>query len=323
MMKSVHAFIWLAALLTGCIDDAPRDNPLDPSSSGFLKEGGLTGRIIIANQTNGIAGATVWNLTESIAVVTDSSGNFSFEKLSSGSQRFVVTKTNFTDDTFQTTIQSGATAQVVRELNGAPFVTFQQIQTRKIDYFSFSPRYFVDVSAAVNDPNGIADLDSVWFGVDTIRFPLSYSVSEKKFLATVEKGSFPTNTIEWLINKPLRIISKDIHGAYNLSEAFSISRIIENTAAPIRQDTTNTTPLFKWNPPVVNFNYTSTVTVYRAGTETVVWSNSGLISFFEELQFPADGTVSPLTPGNYFWTIAIVDDFGNYSRSRESYFVVK
>jgi hypothetical protein len=323
MMKIGPMLICFAVLLTGCVDDAPRDNPLDPDSSGFLKEGGLNGRIIIANQTTGIAGATVWNLTETISVVTDSSGNFSFGKLSTGTHRFVVTKTNFTNDTFQISIQSGATSQIVRGLNGAPVVIFQQILTRKIDYFSFSPRYFVDISAAVTDPNGIADLDSVWFGVDTIRFPLAYSVSEKNFLTAIDKGSFPTNTIEWLIGKPLHIISKDVHGAYSSSESFYISRMIENTGTPIKQDTTNSTPLFKWTPPVVNFNYTSTVTVYRAGTETIVWSSSGLISFFEELQFPTNGTVLPLTPGNYFWTITIVDDFGNYSRSRESYFVVK
>jgi hypothetical protein len=43
----------------------------------------------------------------------------------------------------------------------------------------------------------------------------------------------------------------------------------------------------------------------------------------EEFQFISDNNGQPLGAGNYVWTISVVDQFGNYSRSKESSFVVK
>ncbi|MFA6468279.1 MAG: carboxypeptidase-like regulatory domain-containing protein [Bacteroidota bacterium] len=322
-MRRTTTLLFLGILLTGCIDDAPHDNPLDPESAGYVNEGNLTGRIIIANQSEGVPGAFVWNSTEGIGTTTDTSGNFSFAKLSEGEHRCIVSAEKYANDTFIVTIRPKTTAQVVRGLNAAPVVTFQQILSRKIDYIDYSPRYFVDIVATVTDPNSIYDPDSAWFNVTTYSFPLTYSTLSKNFTVTLEKDSFPTNTIDWLVGKPLHIIAKDIHNSFSVSESFFVTRVIENSSVPVDQDTTSATPLFSWTPPNVNYEYTNTVTVYRAGTETVVWTYSGLIPFFEELQYPSNGSAPTLTKGNYFWTITLVDKFGNYSRSRESYFVVQ
>ncbi len=322
-MKIYLFLILLIVIATGCVNDAPHDNPLDPDSPSNTKTGSLSGRIIIANQSAGIAGAAIIHTSTALTVMTDSTGNFLFSSLPAGIHTFIVSKSNFVSDSFSIEIRSGAVSQITIGLNGAPVVSFKQILTRKIDFISFTPQYFVDVSASVTDPNGISDLDSVWFGVDTLRFPLSYSVGTKLFSATIEKRFFPTNTIDWLVGKKLHIVSRDKYGAVNISEAFFVSRVIENSAVPIDADTTSSTPLFRWKPPTVTFNYSSTVTVHHAGTELVAWTKSGIISFFEEVQYPTDGTVPPLSQGNYFWTVTMVDDFGNYSRSRESYFLVK
>ncbi|MFA6456951.1 MAG: carboxypeptidase-like regulatory domain-containing protein [Bacteroidota bacterium] len=320
-MKRTTILLFLGILLTGCVNDAPHDNPLDPESAAYVADGSLSGRIIIANQSSGVPGAFVWDSTEGIGTTTDTSGNFSFPEISEGEHRCFVTAQNYANDTFTVTIRPKTTTQIVRGLNAAPVVTFQQILTRKIDYIDFSPRYFVDIVATVTDPNSMYDPDSAWFNVSTYSFPLTYSTLSKNFTVTLEKDSFPTNSIDWLVGKPLHIIARDIHGTVDLSEAFFVTRVIENAATPIDQDTTDATPLFTWIPPNVNYEYTNTITVYRAGTETVVWSYTGLIPFFEELQYPV--TAPTLTKGNYFWTITLVDKFGNYSRSHESHFVVQ
>jgi len=309
--------------LSGCVGDAPRDNPLDPGSDRFVPVGSLSGRLIIKNTGTGVAGADIVHRTSGASVLSDSGGYFAVSGLSSGSHSFIAAKENYPNDTFTVVIPSGGSAQVTRELNSAPVVTSREILTHKIDYVEYFPRYYITVSATVTDPNGITDLNAVWFAVADYRFPMEYSPTAKNFSVTVEKDSFPTNSIEWLIGKPLSIVSMDAGGAVNVGEPFTVTRIIENAATPITQDTTTGTPLFKWKPPAVSFNYTSIITVYRRGTETTVWKYSGLISFFEELQYPTDGSVAPLPAGNYFWTISIVDDFGNTSRSQESYFTVK
>ncbi len=325
-MKFYVTISFIAIFISGCVNDAPHDNPLDPHSLGYSNLGDLTGQVIIASRSTGISGALVTENTLKLSVGTDSLGFFSFTGLLAGGHTFICSKENFTADTFHVTIQAGEKSQIVRGLNGAPNVASQKISTRKIDYVSFSPQYFVDVEADVSDPNTINDLDSVWFNVDSLLFPMTFSPTAKKFVATVYKSQFPTNTIQILTGKPLHIISRDQHFATNISEPFYISRVIENTSTPISPAGANTVRMdslfFKWIPPDVTFNYTTTITVYRTGTENVVWSHAGVISFFEELQYPTDGS-APLLSGNYFWTATVADDFGNYARSKESYFVVK
>lgn len=323
-MRTRYLYLISIVLIAGCIDDAPRDNPLDPDSPAYISSGSITGVIKIANQSTAIAGAAIADLDESIFVVTDTLGYFVFNHLASGRHTFVCSKENFTNDTFQVEILDRASTHVVRGLNGAPVALSQNILTRKIDYVSFSPKYFVDIVAEVNDPNSFLDLDSVWFSVvDTIFFPLKPVAGTNTFITTIYKNELPTNTIQWLVKKPLHIVSRDRQSAISISDPFFVSRIIENTSTPVfpSQNTLNTDSIyFRWTPPDITFNYTSTVTVYQAGTENVVVSYPGLISFYE--RYPTDGSFLHLDPGNYFWAISIVDDFGNYSRSKESYFTV-
>ncbi len=328
-MKIVTTFLFIALSFIGCIDDAPRDNPLDPLSPSFMKEGALSGMVVIANQTIPVTGAMVMALGDKISVTTDSSGKFNFGKLTSGTQLFLCTKQNYSNDTFQVTIQPGVTQTVIRGLNGAPIVTFQQILTRKIDQYFPSPQYFVDITATVSDPNGVADLDSVWFGVVGFKYPMTYSVATKNFHATIYKYDFPTNTIQWLVGKPLTIISKDVHNAFNISTPFYVTRVIENEATPIspspflKDTVTQDSLIFKWTPPDVTFDYTYTLTLSRVdgGTQTVRWFLENIISNNEQL--PYSGDPSLLTQGNYLWTLTVVDVFGNYARSKESSFVVR
>ncbi|MFA6542439.1 MAG: carboxypeptidase regulatory-like domain-containing protein [Bacteroidota bacterium] len=319
----------VTALVSGCVGDAPRDNPLDPLSSSYPHTGNVSGRVVLANQGTGIAGAVISEEALDISVTSDSLGYFSFSGLSSGNHRFVCSKMNFDPDTFDVSIISGEQSTVTCSLNSAPVVVSQNILSRKIDQYFPSPQYFVDVSAEVTDPNGIADLDSVWFNVDTLKFPMTYSVTSKNFLVSIYKNQFPTNTIQWLVGKALHIISKDRNAAVNISDPFYVSRVIENTASPIypssvNNDTTGSYPVFRWSPPDVTFNYSYSIVVSRVdgGTQTVVWNYAGLNSIYEEISFPRDGTAVPLQSGNYLWTVSVVDDFGNYARSKESSFVV-
>lgn len=328
-MKIVPIFLLFIVLLNGCIDDAPRDNPLDPQSSSHVKTGSMTGRILIANISVGIADATITSKTENISVQTDALGYFTFPLLSTGVRTFICSKMNFTTDTFSVTIQAGQIAEIFRGMNGAPVTTFKQIVTRKIDQYFPGPQYFVEISAAVSDPNGITDLDSVWFAVvDSIRYPLTYSVATKTFIATIFKYDFPTNTIQWLVGKPLTIISKDVNKAINKSDAFYVTRVIENEAAPISpspfiNDTVSADSIvFRWSPPSVTYNYSYKIILSRveSGIQTVVWLRDGIGSFNEDQAYEGPNLESGK---NYVWTITMVDDFGNYSRSKESAFTVK
>lgn len=325
-MNKRHYILIVVAILAGCIDDAPHDNPLDPLSPAYKTAGSVKGVVRLAHQSVGVAGVMVTNVNENIFVLTDSAGNFVFNRLTAGVHRFVCSKHNFTNDTFQVEVNDRVTTQVVRGLNAAPVIISQNILTRKIDQYFPSPQYFVEITAEVDDPNSLNELTSVWFVVDTLQFPMEYSLQSKKFVTTLYKYSIPTNTIQWLVGKPLYIVARDTVGAIGTSAPFFVTRVIEQTATPLPSNT-DSLPTFelKWLPPEVTFNFSYTVTLSRidGGVPTLLRTYSGINSFYEKLTYPYDSNDAPLSPGNYVWSVTIVDDFGNYARSKESSFTVK
>jgi len=330
MNHSVLILAFAALFLSNCAD-APRENPLDPLSPQYQSNAALTGKAYVLNQNTPVAEARVTCLESGISVVTDSNGSYQFGKINAGTITLVCSKENFVPDTQKTVLETGSSRQISFGLNGSPYVISQKILTRKIDQYYPSPQYFVEVDASVSDPNGITDVDSVWFVVaDTVLYPMDYSPSAKLFQTTIFKYDFPTNTIQWLVGKPLTIRSKDRSKAISNSAPFTVTRIIENGATPtsptsLNNDTTGSTPLLMWSPPAVTFIYTYALSISRvdAGTETVVWTSSGVNLFNEQFQFPGDGSAQTLPSGDYVWTISVVDEFGNYCRSKEASFVVK
>jgi hypothetical protein len=330
---TIKTLLYSLLFFAGC-KDAPHDNPLDPGSSQYDKTASVKGRVLLLNQNGYIFSASISSLEDGVSVLSDADGNFIFNNLSVGNQTLVCSKENYIPDTLQIILQSRATKEVLFELNGAPYVLKQNILTRKIDQYYPSTQYFVEVTASVSDPNGFMDVDSVWFAVDTLLFLMDYSVTTKQFQITVNKYDLPTNTIQWLVSRPLKIRSKDRNNAVNLSSPFYVSRIIENSATPVypaintttlEKDTAGSAPLFQWSPPDVTFNYTYTLILSRVVSDikTVVWIYTNLNYSYMQLQFPSDNSGLTLSAGEYVWSISVVDDFGNYSRSKEAPFVVK
>ena len=312
-------------LLAGCAD-APRDNPLDPLSPRYTGETMLSGSVLLKFVGTPVPLARIQVL--GISVTSDSMGRFVIQRLPAGSLTVVCTKENFDPDTQHVTLTAGQSQSVTFLVNGAPVVLSQNILTRKIDQYYPSAQYYVDVSASVTDPNGISDLDSVWFLAGTNLYAMAYDPSSKQFLARVFKYDIPTNTIEWLVGRPLHILSKDLSGALDTSTAFYVSRVIDEEATPqypssLNNDTTGGAPLLKWLAPTVTFAFTYTLTISRvdAGVETVVWELPNLNSLLVQYQYPS--TATPLDPGDYTWSVTIVDEFGNLCRSKESSFVVQ
>ena len=326
----VTSYIAAALLFAGCVD-APRDNPLDPSSQYFRNSAAVSGQVTIRDQNVGIPSASVRCVEQGVSVQSDSTGIYAFQQLSAGALTLVASKTGFVADTQRIQLNPGGSTSASFALNGDPVIVSENIVTHKYDQYYPSPVYTVDITANVTDPNGVTDLDSVWFSVDTLLYPMPYSTTTRLYQTTLYKYDLPTNTIDWLVGKALNIRGRDLHGAIGTGNPFFVTRVIENTATPsyptsLNNDTTGHTPLFKWlAPPGVTFSYTYTLEclVVSAGTETLVWMLSNVSSTILQLQFPGDGSGLTLASGNYVWRITVVDGFGNSSRSKEAAFVVR
>lgn len=310
--------------LGGCVSDVPHDNPLDPFSSNPLTGAKLSGRVVLKNNVSvGIAGATVLMLPGTSMVETDSLGYFVFTNSQTDVQAVVVRKVLYVSDTTAVTLVRGESRKMTIELNAVPTVLLVHIVTRKIDLWWPNPIYSAYISASADDLNGVNDIDTVWVGVDSLNFGMAYSVSEKLFQTIIYASQMPTNTLEWMIGRSCIIRVRDKANAVGESAPAYGARIIEDEATPISPaalDTVSSPPEFQWTPPSSLFPFSFTITVVRldAGTQSVVWTQSGIGSYMRTFQYPA-----VLQDGLYFWTISIVDEYGNIAQSKESSFIVK
>jgi hypothetical protein len=345
-MKEYFYFIvfFSIGLICGC-NDAPRDNPLDPQSLQYISTASVSGTVTILNQITPLSSAAVLSLEDGVSTTSNTSGVFSFDRLTSGVHTFICTKANYSPDTLHVDLQAHTSTLIHFSLNGAPYIVSQKIYTRTIDQNYPGPQYFVDVTASVADPNGINDIDSVWFFMiyssggslasDTFSYPMTYDVSARLFKGTIYNNTLPTKKIQWLVGKPLQIKSRDFHNAINYSDPFYVTRIIENIANPLYpatnpttsiKDTTDSTPLLHWSlPGVTTYNYTYSLTISRiiSGWRYDIGAYTKIASGDNAWKFPGDTSGTTLDSGDYVWTITVLDDFGNYSRSKEAPFVVK
>lgn len=313
----------LGLIVAGCAPNAPHDNPVDPSSPGYKSTGVLSGKVLsLSLPYQGIAGALVLIQQNGQAEFTSSDGSFSFQSAPSGDITLIVTKSSYLADTININILPGRSYDEEIHIDALPQVSGAKIVTSKIDQWWPGPVYSALVSANVTDPDGIADIDSIYVQVDSLAFTMNYSVTNKDFEATIDGDQLPNQDLQWLIGKELNVSAIDKSGGRSESQGFFVTRIIEaepNPTSPTGLDTMTASPTFNWNPPIVSFNYTYQLQIVSlaGGTQTVVWSESGLSP--ANFSFTYQGV---LPSGTYFWTVAVVDGFGNSSRSKEASFVV-
>jgi hypothetical protein len=320
------AFIFSFA---GCVFDAPRDNPMDPVSSLYVANAVVNGRVVLNNlKSIGVSMVFVKELQSVEATITDSLGYFTFSKFSSGSKSLIIQKEGFVSDTLRFLAEAGKQITLQSSLNAFPIVTSAIVLTRKIARYFPSTLYYAAFSASIFDANGVEDIDSVWLSIDTTIFPMDYSVADKNFHCILYQNQLSSNNLQSLVGKPMKIIVRDAGKAIGQSSPFFVSRIIEEEPKPLfpvsisSVDTTTVAPEFQWNELKANFTFSYTLTLARVddgGNKTVVWTKSKIPSFL--LSFQYDDT--PLQQGNYSWAISIVDDYGNYSTSKEATFVAK
>ncbi len=314
---------FLAVILAGCAPNAPHENSLDPMSPNHKTTGALRGKVLtLGAPYSGIQNALVVIQQNGSAELTASDGSFSFANAPAGLITILVTKASYLNDTIQVTVPLGGSYNAEIHLDALPQISSAQVVTSKIDQWWPGPVYSALVTANVTDPDGFLDVDTVYVQVDSLIFGMNPSAANKNYQVTIGATQLPNQDLQWLVGRQLNVFAIDRSKGIGESPNFYVSRIIESEPVPTYPtslDTTTGSPRFDWNPPPVSFNYTYQLQVVRidAGTQTVVWSQPGLNSSYVSYSYPG-----VLPTGTYFWTAAIIDAYGNASRSKEASFVV-
>lgn len=309
--------------MLGCVADAPHENPYDPSSPSYRGSGTIYGTVTVRDKPE-VPLAEVWIhvASQRKATKSDSAGFFWLEDIGAGKVSVLFLRENFSPETVTVALNVGESKRVDVAMNGYPTIASAVILSRRID--GSSPVYFVDVRALVSDPNGAADIDSVWFLVEDERYPMDYNIGNKQFEVRLQSSVLP---VEYLIGKQLYVLARDRYAAEGLSYPFALAQPIEVVALPQHPqsgDTVTVPLLFRWSSPQVSFNYSYSLTLARlqgtGANQTVVWKTtiepirSDVTSYLYALTLPS---------GRYSWAIAIVDVNGNWSQSAEQTFIIR
>ena len=323
------------ALGTGCLGDAPHDNPFDPNSERFVREGDITGRV--TDRADGplsdaevrlIPGAGL-NQAE-LLTRTDSRGVYRFSDVMEGSgYRLLVRKDGYVEGILETLdIQAGMDRELpTLRLNALPRITDATFRTIHISrWWPTNDLFFLEVTATVTDTDGLLDIEEVWFEIPAQGYRTTLDpqgLSGGQFDTMIRADSLPTPNLQSLLGRTLRLNVRDREGSVVTSDAGQLVRVLEdtpNTVDPFGDDLLETNrPTFTWEPFPPLFDFTYRIDVFRFETNPPV-----LVRQINNI--PMDQTSlrlgSTLPTGPYFWTVTVIDDFGNQSRSKQAGFLI-
>lgn len=320
-------FLALPFLQVACLSNADRNNPLDPKSNNFDNTDVLAGRTLtFYSPFSPLAGVEVRLEPGPFVAVSNAQGQFQLESVTPGTYMLTVTKPGFATvlDTVVVNLQNNPDLEY--HLDGLPQINTFTIRSARINrWFPSTDLFLLDVEAGIDDPDGLNDIAQVELSIPAVGFKDTLEASQVAgiYRGTILEDKIPGKNLQDLLGKEIFINVSDQPNYQTQSMPRLISRIFDLTPitdSPIGFTTVNTpTPTFTWKPVNLDIQFTYTVDVFSQnfGRVLPVFSESKIDQ--ANTSFTA---IQPMSPGSYFWTISIVDEFGNRAQSKEASFFI-
>lgn len=316
--------IILIGLFSACIEEASRDNPLDPANGDSHHQ--ISGQVLtFYHPRKAISQASILAQPGNYIVITDEDGNFRFDNIEPGDYTIICQADGYQIDSVAITIKTSLEHTFL--LDGLP--QFEKISMKahhRSRWFPLEEIYYIELETIVSDPDGIGDIQSVICQIPSMDFSdtLQAGIEAGKFYSTLFDSDLPVLKVHHLIGRQIYFIVEDDFGTITTSEAKFLTRIIEETPqliSPVELQSIESLPIdFQWERISVPYPATLKIEIFQI--------NLGIAFKADEIENIAINSKSyiysqNLNPGDYFWTINIVDEFGNSSSSREGTFKIK
>ncbi|MBU0509803.1 hypothetical protein KKH27_13345 [bacterium] len=151
---------------------------------------------------------------------------------------------------------------------------------------------------------------------------LRQTIASDMWTVSLPAGNFTGSQLGGAIGLPFLFTARDADGrVYEVGPVY-MWRVITDTPlvlSPSNGDTVSAWPVLEWQAFAANFTfgYRAEIVNKTEAFETVIWTSSLLPSNVLSLQM-----LDSLSPGDYYWTLTVVDSFANSSRSKQGAFVV-
>ncbi|KPJ73482.1 hypothetical protein AMJ52_03635 [candidate division TA06 bacterium DG_78] len=303
-----------------CSLDAPRDNPLDPNLGG-----NIWGRVLSRN-SYGIAEVEVSIPDVDVITYTDTSGDFGLYVLPEDSMYIFFTHDSYSPESAIIVPKTSEIDTIIVELNGLPYFINCDVTTHYYDRnLPAGPLYFCELSTIAGDIDGDIDIDSVLVEIPALSYSqrLNYDPDIQMFMHKLYADELPGMTLEALVGKQIffKIIDKDNTAVR--SSPYYISRIIYQSPDVIFPsgglDVLIADTTFIWH----KYDYGFYVHYHGEIVRIIGGGPAGVASEFDvfaQNDTTYNVSVSILDPGEYYWTLEVIDSFGNSARSKEERF---
>lgn len=317
-MKKILLNIILCGLLFfSC--DAPRENPLDPDNPDNIF-GSLTGVVRTIKVPNEpLSGVNVFWSEANIIVQTNADGTFTIEDLKPTDGFLFFEKNGYSRDSLQVNWSGRKTVNVVQQLNSIPKLVDGSLTSSVENRFPETQVYKLNIDAQIIDEEN--DVDSVFIMNDELQFTGNLNnVSSTQFQQEFTPAQMKLSSVDDIIGKEFYVIAKDANGkTFNIAQ-LSVKRIIKElveTIFPSNNETVSDSLILNWKrfTPGYSFTYSLSIFTNTVGPD-LVWSTSDISS--DEIFYEVADNINP---GEYFWVVSVIDEFGNRARSRPASFI--
>jgi len=313
----ISVFVMTIPILWGCMPDADRDNPFDPKIQIQGDTGQLSGRIIrIYPPFDGIDGCTVSLSDHGNEGRTDSDGYYLISDIPERQYTVIAGKPGFVPDTTTVEITAGAGTLHNASLDGLPFFLGSSITSEHTGNAPAEDQYFVNYEVQVDDLDGPSDIDSVLVTVEMFDFrrELNRVINTNTYTVQISPDEVGDGSLEALIGKESIFSVWDKLGNRTDSSSHFLIRILYPTPAtfmPNEEDQMDDRQLLIWESfaGMVNFNFTYSVDVKSAFSTG--WHRDNIPS--DTTSIAVDEALD--SQENHRWSIWVVDEFGNVSKS--------
>jgi len=324
-----RTYVLLSFLLVlSCTTDADRDNPLDPRSGKYENLGSLAGHVYtyyapFQPMVSALIALNPGNQT----TITNSKGEFALINIEPGSYVVTVSYPDYAPDTAQVVIQSNRITSLQFNLDGLPQLDTLILNSGyQHEHYPFDPVRMLDIMTKVSDPDGLADMASVAVIIPYIAFKdtLAFSAVVGTFQEKIEEKDLSISHLAELIGQPVYVEITDKVGQVCRYGPQYLFRVIDDEpeiVSPKGSASVGFQPTLKWNPVQLPFSFTFKVEIYAIREDQIlypaIYTFSGISSEITEIRL---ATVLPASL--YLWVVSIVDNWGNWSRSKPATFQV-
>jgi hypothetical protein len=316
-----RSLIIISALIICAACDAPRKNPLDPNNPDriLLTISGTVQTISIPYVP--VQNARILWQAGQVSSASNQDGMFTIETIQKRDDWLYIEKSGFFNDSVFISWSDTKDVRINVFLNSLTIADDLVVYSSVVNRYPNLQNEQLLVEAQISDRD--EDIDSVFVANNYSGFQdhLLFNPSSQRYEQSFSVSDLNISQLEEVLGHPFKFIVTDKFNHDMILGQINLIRVIREEIlfqSPSGNDSSSVQPTFIWQEYSPGFLHTYMIEIYTAEiTPQLVWQMNNIPQ--DATQYQID---QALSPGEYFWVIWAIDEFGNRVQSKPASFRV-